>query len=96
VVAVSVVTLILLVFGDGFDGQFHGYRAWLSCRTHNSIKTLMSKPLLRMVAAYFLIGMVIPSNRPLPSERGEQMPPTISLGTKRHGLGSLQKSLADE
>lgn len=54
-IAVSALMLIFLVFWDGFDDQFHGYRGWLSYRTYDSINTLIGKSLLRMVAAYGLV-----------------------------------------
>ncbi len=53
-IVVSVFLLGYLIFRDGFNDQYHGYRAGFSYRTYDSINWLIAKSILRMIVVYTL------------------------------------------
>ncbi|MBE1508607.1 hypothetical protein [Rhizobium viscosum] len=54
-IVVSVFLLGYLIFRDGFNDQYHGYRAGFSYRTYDSINWLIAKSIFRMICVYALV-----------------------------------------
>jgi len=54
-IVLSIFLLGFLIFWDGFNDQFHGYRAGFTYRTSDSIDWLIAKSILRMIAVSTLI-----------------------------------------
>ena len=56
-IVLSVSILGFLIFWDGFNDQYHGYRAGFTYRTSDSINLLIAKSILRMIAVSTLIAV---------------------------------------